>query len=302
MEKEHDFVETEFGSFHAIKDDLATRQLKQYSAHTRNEIAMLASMIREGDTVLDIGAHIGSFAIPIAKRFPDRVNIFSFEPQNDIFPLLEKNVEINKLGNQITRFNGLVSDEVKSFSAPVVVDGNSMDAVFLPSKKAKVSEEEQSDISVFVIDQMINEGDIPENVNVIKIDTEGAERTVLNSCQNLIRKKLPVIYGEINVPALARFKTSPKDIEKYLYSFGYHFFRNIGHRNSDNDDFVIAKLNSLRDGGRFYDFLAVHPNSDRYPSTQETFKRPNLKPEFVIQLQKQFERVVKGIAVRLKRK
>jgi len=268
MENKYECVETKFGDFHTLKNDLATDQLKQYSAHTRNEIAMLISIIREGDTLLDIGAHIGTFAIPIAKHFKGDIQIFSFEPQQEIFTLLEKNVKQNQVEGAITCLNGLVSNEQKRFSAPVVVEGNSMDAAFLPTKKKSGNDgKSEYTIDVFVIDEMVKNKIIPEKVDVIKMDTEGAEKTVLQSCESLISKNLPVIYGEINVPALARFKTSPKEIEQFLSTFGYHFFRNIGRRNSDNDEFKIARLNSIREGGRFYDFLAVHPDDDRYPAT-----------------------------------
>ena len=43
-----------------------------------------------GMTILDIGANIGQFAATVSWRFPD-TRIWSFEPNAEIYPLLERN-------------------------------------------------------------------------------------------------------------------------------------------------------------------------------------------------------------------
>ncbi|HIO97458.1 MAG TPA: hypothetical protein EYG71_05970, partial [Leucothrix sp.] len=55
---------TMYGVFESWKGDVITVQLKKYSAHTRNELAMLKSFIAKGDNIIDIGAHIGTYSIP----------------------------------------------------------------------------------------------------------------------------------------------------------------------------------------------------------------------------------------------
>ena len=64
--------------------------------------------------------------------------------------------------------------------------------------------------------------------------------------------------------------TSVDDIDRFLQAFGYHYFRNVGERNSDNDSFRIARIRSLAEGGDFFDLLAVHPRDPRYPRSRET--------------------------------
>ena len=57
---------TIFGPFACFADDLINEQLLKFGAHTRNELAMLLAFVEAGDVVYDIGAHIGSFAVPLA--------------------------------------------------------------------------------------------------------------------------------------------------------------------------------------------------------------------------------------------
>ena len=54
--------------------------------------------IEPGDTVIDIGAYIGSFALP-AARFAKEGTVHSFEPSPGNFAQLEKNVKLNRAGN-----------------------------------------------------------------------------------------------------------------------------------------------------------------------------------------------------------
>ena len=58
---------TLFGPFARFPDDLINRQLMTFfGAHTRNELALLHAFVDAGDVVYDIGAHIGTFAVPLA--------------------------------------------------------------------------------------------------------------------------------------------------------------------------------------------------------------------------------------------
>jgi hypothetical protein len=56
---------------------------------------------------------------------------------------------------------------------------------------------------------------------------------------------------------LERFGASIFDLDAFMRSFDYRFYRNIGERNSPNDHYLKTELLSLEDGGRFFDFLAL---------------------------------------------
>ena len=54
--------------------------------------------IKENDTVVDIGAHIGYFTIYAAKK-ATRGKILSFEPSRESFKVLKNNLKINNIQN-----------------------------------------------------------------------------------------------------------------------------------------------------------------------------------------------------------
>jgi FkbM family methyltransferase len=257
-------IETIYGRFNAWKGDMITGQLKEYSAHTRNELAMLKSLIAAGDNIVDIGAHIGTFAIPFARFNKEQGKIFSFEANVDNYNLLKLNINENCLKDVIIPTHAIVSDKKRSFSMSKPKDDNSGMHYFLPD----VNQPEMvlSDTDAINIDEWHENNESDTRIDLIKIDIEGAEMAALRSCEKIIKKYLPMMYIEINSEALDRFNCTADDIEDELDSFGYHFFRNTGLRNSDNDTFKIEKLNSVKDGGVFFDLLAVHPSSHRYPA------------------------------------
>ena len=274
-------IQTIYGTFVTVPGDVVSEQLRTYSAHTRNELAMLRSLLRANDVVLDIGAHIGTFAIPIAMACERTVRVFAFEPQPDVYALLEKNVMLNGLEAQISLSCGIVFDRPQSFQRladqglpprrlPNIVSNTGATA-FVPTTEPGAPDHEGP--QVFVIDAMIRAGALPARIDLVKVDTEGAELSGLRSCTDLIGRELPVLYVEINAAALQRFNTSVDDIDRFLHAFGYHYFRNIGKRNSDNDSYRIARIERLVEGGNWFDLLAVHPDDPRYPRGRETYNR-----------------------------
>ena len=105
--KEIEKIRTIYGSFYSRKDDFITRHLKKYSAHTRNELAMIKSLVRDGDNIIDIGAHIGYFTIYAAKNAYQGI-VYSIEPYIESFEILKKNLKLNDLSN-VKPFHAAIS-------------------------------------------------------------------------------------------------------------------------------------------------------------------------------------------------
>jgi FkbM family methyltransferase len=268
-------VETIYGPFYVWENDLITTQLKKFSAHTRNELAMLRSFLREGDQVIDVGAHIGTFCIPFARFVGRRGRIYAFEGERANYALLQKNIRAQGFEETIRSVCAVVSDRGAPFEQllPPDANGNTAMYYFVP-RASSGGEHEPTSIE---IDAWASRHHVRLRPQLLKIDTEGAEVHVLRACRGLIERHRPLIYCEINEPALHRFSHSPDDVEAFLGALGYHFFRNVGLRNSATDDYTIAPLSHLREGGSFFDVLAVHPASRRYPGRPGGASRVGLR-------------------------
>lgn len=248
--------ETIYGTFYCWAGDLITTQLTKYSAHTRNELAMVRSFIQNGDNILDIGAHIGTFSIPFSLFNGGKGRIFAFEANSDNYELLKKNILENGAENIVFPVKAVVSHEQADFSMKLPENGNSGMYYFSPVAHAT---DGRNSLSIRM-DDWYSENIAGMPVDFIKIDVEGAELSVLRSCENIIRTYHPALYIEINAAALQRFGASCDEIDSLLKQSGYHFFRNTGERNSTNDNFTVAPLDALGQGGEFFDVIALHPS------------------------------------------
>ena len=88
-------INTEYGVFYSRYNDLITDHLVKYSAHTRNELAMVLDHLTVDDIVLDVGSHIGTYSIPIGHKVSKgEGRVYSFEANKSSFDLLDRNVEL----------------------------------------------------------------------------------------------------------------------------------------------------------------------------------------------------------------
>jgi FkbM family methyltransferase len=255
-------IESPIGTFHCFEPDRVTDHLRRFGAHTRNELAMVLSFLRPGDTAIDVGAHIGTFSVPMADRVGRSGKVYSFEGSAETFGLLQRNVEANDVHGIIEAKWAVVTDRPGHYES-VSKKANSGATFFRDACQA------EDRPPCVVMDPWFSANGT--RVDLIKVDVEGMEWQVLAGCRQLLRRFRPVLYVEVNTPGLARQNRSVSQIEAELRELGYHFFRNADVRNSATDSFIVARLEHLDEGGPFFDLLAVHAESDRYPRTAERF-------------------------------
>jgi|GEM_PF-6139082 len=64
-------------------------------------VNFIMSKILEGGTFVDVGAHIGQLAIPVAVKLKQSGNVYAFEPDERGLAYLRKNIAVNGLTNVI---------------------------------------------------------------------------------------------------------------------------------------------------------------------------------------------------------
>src|SRR5919109_4354498 len=92
-------------------DTIVSRSLREYGEWAQAEIEFLLALVGSRDTVLDIGAFIGTHTLAFARRLNGGGEVYAFEPQRVFFEVLKKNVIQNGLAN-VKLFNVAVSEEV----------------------------------------------------------------------------------------------------------------------------------------------------------------------------------------------
>jgi FkbM family methyltransferase len=252
-------IETPHGVFHGPAGDLVTRQLAEFGGHTRNELAMVLSFVAEGDIVLDVGGHIGTFAIPLARKVGRQGRVFAFEPTPSNHDFLVRNVRENGVEGIVHVELLGASDRAETLRAQRPA-GNTSAAFLTESGDGEV-------VHTVLLDEWWRtktRGD-RHRIALIKIDAEGMDCRVLKGARRILEQDQPVLYFELNPPALARAGSSVRELEELLESLHYHCFVNLGPRNSATDSFRLGRIRRARDLGSFGDVLAFPRGSLRYP-------------------------------------
>jgi FkbM family methyltransferase len=187
-----------------------------YESDTRD--AILTHLPQQG-TFIDVGANIGAISIPVAKSRPDAC-IVSVEADPKIVGFLKDNIRRNdcKCVQVLSCLAGQADDESVSFyRAPDDHFGmGSIGAQFgaIPTTLKQKT-----------LDTLLHEIGISQ-VDVIKIDVEGAELGVLRGAQKLLSwERKPVVIFEFVDWAEGRIPgQSPGDAQRALLCNGYRLF------------------------------------------------------------------------------
>lgn len=160
----------------------------------RDEYAPPREMpLRPGEvkTVLDIGANVGVTALYFSQLFPN-AQIYAFEPAPDNFALLERNIANS---TRIRGFNfGLGAEdaalELFASDNPVNFGGYSLHPAGSDTSK-------RIRIQVRNVASVLAELSL-ETLDVVKVDTEGAEWDILTAFPATVLQTAKYITGELH--------------------------------------------------------------------------------------------------------
>jgi len=134
---------------------------------------------KEGDIVVDIGAHIGRYTIISSKRVGANGKVIAIEADPSNFGMLNRNIELNQLTNVIPLNYAVYSKETKvKLYVSEEESGNTIYNTVISDRARK--EEKFVEVNANTVDYLLQSKGIKhEQVNWIKIDVEGAEFEVL---------------------------------------------------------------------------------------------------------------------------
>ena len=166
-----------------------------------------------GDLVIDIGGHIGAFAIECAIRGAE-VNVY--EPNRDNFEILVKNIKANNFEDKITAYNVAVSD--KAGTSKLYIDSQNAGSHSLLKKCVDHESGQFAEVKTVAIKDALDNG-----CKLLKLDCEGAEYSILIGAD---LSKVDKIVAELHI------KEKNEELIKYLQSQGFdvvwHFGKRLG--------------------------------------------------------------------------
>jgi FkbM family methyltransferase len=178
-----------------------SEHLRLYGEWSELELELFLSIIQSDDIVLDVGANIGAFTIPLAKKVGQHGRVHAFEPQRIINQRLNANVVLNGLENVIT-YHAALGNSSGSIAVPYLeysVDSN-FGALSLVRGYGNITTEWSYNVSLVTLDSInyYNPYTGKDCPTFVKMDVELMERSVLQGGITMITRCKPIIHTENN--------------------------------------------------------------------------------------------------------
>ena len=175
---------------------------------------LFQSVLKPGDTVIDIGANIGYFSLLSAILVGSTGAVVAIEPDPDNANALSTNVALNGFKN-IEIHCVAVSDKV---GIATFWRHKNEDA-----RHSLIKSDQDSSIQVNLdtLDRMIS---VNGSVNLIKTDTEGNDMAVLLGAKRILEQNKVMVITELYKEMLEASGYSISDLWDYLVSVGFTKF------------------------------------------------------------------------------
>jgi FkbM family methyltransferase len=194
------------------------RHLLVYKTFEIAELEFCRSVLKSGESAIDVGANIGLFTLTLAQLVGKTGRVIAIEPSPVNFSRLVHNIQANSRDNVVAiqialgGINGVATmaiDVDPAFGCAVLASG-------VDSADGKAVS-----VAMRMLDEVWIEKDAPL-ISLIKIDVEGGESQVLAGAMKMIRQCKPIIL--IEATSVAQLQ----DIEARLSPIGYAYNQPYG--------------------------------------------------------------------------
>lgn len=181
-------------------------------------------VLRKGDVFFDVGAHVGYFTMIAAAMVGDSGKVVSVEPIEENFRMLSRNIEVNNLP-YVHAVRSVISGTDGDIEFHHNLDNDGGHALWKPSlhpENKRSRDTPKAEILPSMTMRALLEKFECDHIRAMKIDTEGAEKMILESGEDFFRGGgADFIVAEVNATGLGLLGSSVDDFFTFARSLGF---------------------------------------------------------------------------------
>lgn len=186
---------------------------------------IIQKILEPGDVFVDVGANVGFFTLLGLTLVGPEGKVYAFEPDPKNIDRIKFHCENNKYDN-VEVISRPVSHAVEDVNFWFNKSSSGGNALWNPGEffgDPAFNDGYSVMKSTTLSDEFVNQ-DI-KNVKLVKIDTEGAEHSILRGAKEWLKdQSIPFIIAELNTFGLKKLGSSFDEFIDFMYSQGYLAF------------------------------------------------------------------------------
>jgi FkbM family methyltransferase len=194
--------------FHTINQYRSIRRFRHFEPEF---LDAFEAEVARAKVVFDVGSYIGLYSVT-ALCCGDDVEVHAFEPEPVNFGIVQRNLE--QTGGRGAVHQMCLGDE--NGSLKLNIKGNSGHFV----RRGDTEAGQSIEVPVRTLDALVEEGLVPAP-DLIKIDVEGFEASVLRGMSGVLETVRPLILMELHPGFLERYGESAQGLDAYMRDLGY---------------------------------------------------------------------------------
>lgn len=142
-------------------------------------IKVMTALLREGDYVVDVGAHIGLTVLPAARKVGPKGHVLAIEPGSRVASLLLQSIALNFLADRVVVQQCAAGEQSGTARLHLSSILGESSLLSLPTSK------DAEDVEVKTIDALVAPH---QSVRLVKIDAEGFEPQVWRGMRRVVHE------------------------------------------------------------------------------------------------------------------
>lgn len=248
----------DIGTFRMEPGDLITRHVLEHGAHQRGTLNLALALLAPGQTVIDAGAHVGTFSVPLCREVQPGGRLIAIEGDPVNASLLRENLSLNGLDGVSAVVEAVLGKAGESVIA-LGEAGNTGATRFSAADRREVGA-----VQATTLDDIVEEIGGIDDLAMVKLDLEGAELDALLGANDLIDRTSPILICEVSPRLLAEKTTTVEELTRWFDGANYLLYAITGPRNFRGDDWEATKIDRLEEWPEaHFDIVAVPKGSPR---------------------------------------